>query len=181
MVPPLVVGANSEQRACQGSSHSSLHDTEAKGGGVDSSSAEADDRDAHPDTTRTGTSPDGFNARDNETVAAGVPGKPSLAAAASTQQGETERPRPCREQFAAAAPGQATVPAGLLWSDFGGGREAGDADAEDTAGREFAEESFGMFHGVRLDGDSVARSQASVFVLRVLFFKAFWVFQGWQK
>ncbi|CAM9826510.1 unnamed protein product, partial [Hapterophycus canaliculatus] len=64
-------------------------------------------------------------------------------------------PRPCRGE-SAAAPGQATVPAGLLWSDFGGGREAGDADAEDTASREFAEESFGMFHGVRLDSDSVA-------------------------
>ncbi|CAN0469440.1 unnamed protein product, partial [Scytosiphon promiscuus] len=48
----------------------------------------------------------------------------------------------------------------LLWSDFGGGREARDADAEDTASREFAEESFGMFHGVRLDGDSATMSTA---------------------
>lgn len=56
------------------------------------------------------------------------------------------------------APGQDTVAAGLLWSDFGGGREAGE-DAEETASREFAEESFGMFHGVRLESDSVARSQ----------------------
>ncbi|CAN0423548.1 unnamed protein product, partial [Ectocarpus sp. 12 AP-2014] len=62
----------------------------------------------------------------------------------------------------AAAPGQGTVPAGLLWSDFGGAREAGDADAEETASREFAEESFGIFHGVRLESDSVARSQATM-------------------
>lgn len=55
--------------------------------------------------------------------------------------------------------GKETVPAGLLWSDFGGVREAGDADAKETASREFAEESFGMFHGVRLESDSVSRSQ----------------------
>lgn len=59
---------------------------------------------------------------------------------------------------AGAAP-EGQVPAGLLWSDFGGGREAGDVDAEGTASREFAEESFGLFHGVRLESDSVARSQ----------------------
>ena len=55
--------------------------------------------------------------------------------------------------------GKETVPAGLLWSDFGGAREAGDADAKETASREFAEESFGMFHDVRLESDSVSRSQ----------------------
>lgn len=54
------------------------------------------------------------------------------------------------------------VPAGLLWSDFGGGREASDADAEGTASREFAEESLGLFHGVRLESDSVARSQVGI-------------------
>ena len=54
---------------------------------------------------------------------------------------------------------QGVVPAGLLWSDFGGGREAGDSDAEETASREFAEESLGLFNGVRLQSDSVARSQ----------------------
>lgn len=70
----------------------------------------------------------------------------------------TGEPHPQVEQ-PAAAPGQGTVPAGLLWSDFGGAREAGDADAEETASREFAEESFGIFHGVRLESDSVARSQ----------------------
>lgn len=53
----------------------------------------------------------------------------------------------------------AQVPAGLLWSDFGGGKEAGDVDAEGTASREFAEESLGLFHGVRLESDSIARSQ----------------------
>lgn len=58
-----------------------------------------------------------------------------------------------------AEPGQESVSAGLLWSDFGGAREAGDVDAEETAAREFAEESFGMFNGVRLESDSVARSQ----------------------
>lgn len=51
------------------------------------------------------------------------------------------------------------VPAGLLWSDFGGGIEEGDGGAEGTASREFAEESFGLFNGVRLASDSVARSQ----------------------
>lgn len=51
------------------------------------------------------------------------------------------------------------IPAGLLWSDFGGAREARDVDAEATASREFAEESLGLFHGVRLEEDSVARSQ----------------------
>ncbi len=70
------------------------------------------------------------------------------AAAQSTQWGEEQGD----------SPGQGTVPAGLLWSDFGGGREEGE-DAEETASREFAEESFGMFDGVRLDSDSVARSQ----------------------
>ncbi|CAM9176230.1 unnamed protein product [Ectocarpus fasciculatus] len=73
----------------------------------------------------------------------------------------TGDPHPQVEQ-PAAAPGQGTVPAGLLWSDFGGAREAGDADAEETASREFAEESFGIFHGVRLESDSVARSQATM-------------------
>ena len=55
--------------------------------------------------------------------------------------------------------GHETVPAGLLWSDFGGAREAGDADAKETASREFAEESFGMFHDVRMESDSVSRSK----------------------
>ena len=58
--------------------------------------------------------------------------------------------------------GNETVPAGLLWSDFGGAREAGDADAKETASREFAEESFGIFHDVRLESDSVSRSQVSL-------------------
>ncbi|CAM9217201.1 unnamed protein product, partial [Ectocarpus sp. 13 AM-2016] len=73
----------------------------------------------------------------------------------------TGDPHPPVEETAA-APGQGSVPAGLLWSDFGGAREAGDADAEETASREFAEESFGIFHGVRLESDSVARSQATM-------------------
>ncbi|CAM9871505.1 unnamed protein product [Ectocarpus sp. 12 AP-2014] len=73
----------------------------------------------------------------------------------------TGDPHPPVEE-AAAAPGQGTVPAGLLWSDFGGAREESDADAEETASREFAEESFGIFHGVRLESDSVARSQATM-------------------
>lgn len=78
---------------------------------------------------------------------------------AATTSGEgSERRSPQSGEMGANVPGQGTVPAGLLWSDFGGGREAGE-DAEETASREFAEESFGMFHGVRLESDSVARSQ----------------------
>ncbi|CAM9753960.1 unnamed protein product [Choristocarpus tenellus] len=52
-------------------------------------------------------------------------------------------------------------PLGLLWSDFGGSRECGDADAEETASREFAEESLGLFNGVCLNADSVKLSQVS--------------------
>lgn len=92
-------------------------------------------------------------------IATAKPEEPPTVAAAA---GENDVGRSSQwGEGSAATPGQQdTIPAGLLWSDFGGGREAGE-DAEETASREFAEESFGIFHGVRLDSDSVARSQVS--------------------
>jgi len=47
----------------------------------------------------------------------------------------------------------------LYFSDFGGNREAADGnDPAVTAGREFAEETLGMFGGVGVDQASVAAS-----------------------
>ena len=47
----------------------------------------------------------------------------------------------------------------LYFSDFGGNREAADGnDPAVTAGREFAEETLGMFGGVGVDQASVATS-----------------------
>eukprot|EP00899_Mesostigma_viride_P016605 jgi/Mesvir1/24946/Mv16920-RA.1 len=48
---------------------------------------------------------------------------------------------------------------GLLpWRDFGGSREAQDADCEATAAREFSEETLGMFGGASMDSRSIAHS-----------------------
>lgn len=92
----------------------------------------------------------------------GYPSVAATAAAAAAAVGENCVGRSSQmSEDSVATPGQQDmIPAGLLWSDFGGGREEGE-DAEETASREFAEESFGIFHGVRLDSDSVARSQVS--------------------
>lgn len=49
-----------------------------------------------------------------------------------------------------------------LWRDFGGGREACDADAASTAAREFAEESLGIFAGCGVDNDCVVECAASM-------------------
>lgn len=113
--------------------------------------------------------PGGINPQveDSNTAAAKPEVSPAAAAGASTATGESVAGRsPQSSKVSATTPPPAhqdTIPAGLLWSDFGGGREAGE-DAEETASREFAEESFGILHGVRLDSDSVARSQVTVFV-----------------
>eukprot|EP00200_Dunaliella_tertiolecta_P007532 CAMPEP_0202375180 /NCGR_PEP_ID=MMETSP1127-20130417/5880_1 /ASSEMBLY_ACC=CAM_ASM_000462 /TAXON_ID=3047 /ORGANISM="Dunaliella tertiolecta, Strain CCMP1320" /LENGTH=473 /DNA_ID=CAMNT_0048972569 /DNA_START=225 /DNA_END=1649 /DNA_ORIENTATION=- len=45
-----------------------------------------------------------------------------------------------------------------MWSDFGGKREAADADSIETASREFAEETLGVFGGVSVDPAAVKRS-----------------------
>lgn len=118
------------------------------------------DRGADPpaDTAGPGALPSDVNHQDGDsnttpreiTAAAAVAAATAGEGSGSRSSTSSEAPKD--------APGQGTVPAGLLWSDFGGGREAGE-DAEETASREFAEESFGMFHGVRLESDSVARSQ----------------------
>ena len=50
-----------------------------------------------------------------------------------------------------------TCPAG---KDFGGRREAADADTAATAGREFAEETLGIFAGCSVDAQSVQASAA---------------------
>lgn len=49
-----------------------------------------------------------------------------------------------------------------MWSDFGGSREASDADEMATAAREFAEETLGLFAGSAVDGASVAASAAAM-------------------
>ncbi|KAK9820031.1 hypothetical protein WJX72_005278 [[Myrmecia] bisecta] len=49
-----------------------------------------------------------------------------------------------------------------MWSDFGGQREAIDLDSEATAGREFAEETLGLFSGCAVDSNSVAVSAAQM-------------------
>ncbi|BDA41528.1 hypothetical protein COCOBI_02-3090 [Coccomyxa sp. Obi] len=46
-----------------------------------------------------------------------------------------------------------------MWKDFGGSREAIDSDVQDTASREFAEETLGMFASQNVDSASVAASQ----------------------
>ena len=46
--------------------------------------------------------------------------------------------------------------------DFGGGREAADYDSAATAGREFAEETLGMFAGCSVDQDCVKLSAAAM-------------------
>uniref|UniRef100_A0A7S3QPW0 EF-hand domain-containing protein n=1 Tax=Dunaliella tertiolecta TaxID=3047 RepID=A0A7S3QPW0_DUNTE len=46
----------------------------------------------------------------------------------------------------------------IMWSDFGGKREAADADSIETASREFAEETLGVFGGVSVDPAAVKRS-----------------------
>eukprot|EP00752_Nemacystus_decipiens_P017215 g15423.t1 len=95
----------------------------------------------------------------NNVATDGSPAAATAAVAAATTAGESRSSQ--SSEAPVDTPGQDAVPAGLLWSDFGGGREAGE-DAEETASREFAEESFGIFHGVRLESDSVARSQATM-------------------
>lgn len=106
--------------------------------------------------SRPGTASRGIDHQDGDPNNAEIHECPPAAAVVAGAAGEDCGGR--SSQSTEDAPGQDTVPAGLLWSDFGGGREAGE-DAEETASREFAEESFGMFHGVRLESDSVARSQ----------------------
>lgn len=49
-----------------------------------------------------------------------------------------------------------------MWSDFGGSREAADADEIATAAREFSEETLGLFAGAAVDGESVAASAAAM-------------------
>lgn len=46
--------------------------------------------------------------------------------------------------------------------DFGGGREASDYDAAATAGREFAEETLGLFAGCSVDQNCVLLSAATM-------------------
>ena len=46
--------------------------------------------------------------------------------------------------------------------DFGGGREASDHDAAATAGREFAEETLGLFAGCSVDQNCVMLSAAAM-------------------
>lgn len=108
-----------------------------------------------------GTTPRGIDPQDgdpNNNAATDELPAEAAAVVAPTAREDCESRSSQSSEAPANVPGQDTVPAGLLWSDFGGGREAGE-DAEETASREFAEESFGMFHGVRLESDSVARSQ----------------------
>ena len=51
----------------------------------------------------------------------------------------------------------------MYWSDFGGNREACDGEAPAvTAGREFAEETLGIFGGVSVDPASVAASSTTM-------------------
>lgn len=118
---------------------------------TDSPSGAGDPSAPHGTAVKNGPRSGGISPEDGSSNTAVLPEEDPPAAA-------TGDPHPPVEETAA-APGQGTVPAGLLWSDFGGSREAGDTDAEETASREFAEESFGIFHGVRLESDSVARSQ----------------------
>ncbi|CAM9353019.1 unnamed protein product [Ectocarpus sp. 6 AP-2014] len=121
---------------------------------TDSPSGAGDPSAPHGTAVKNGPTSGGINPEDGSSNTAVLPEEDPPAAA-------TGDPHPPVEETTA-APGQGTVPAGLLWSDFGGAREASDADAEETASREFAEESFGIFHGVRLESDSVARSQATM-------------------
>ena len=46
--------------------------------------------------------------------------------------------------------------------DFGGSRESIDVDAEATAGREFAEETLGVFASMTVDAAAVALSSAAM-------------------
>eukprot|EP00884_Botryococcus_braunii_P002787 jgi/Botrbrau1/12509/Bobra.0169s0051.1 len=59
-----------------------------------------------------------------------------------------------------------TGPAGrferLLWRDFGGQREAIDDDVEACAGREFAEETLGIFGGCGVNASTVAASACTM-------------------
>ncbi|CAM9730251.1 unnamed protein product [Ectocarpus sp. 8 AP-2014] len=121
---------------------------------MDSPSGAGDPSAPHGTAVKNGQRSGGINPEDGSSNTAVLPEEDPPAAA-------TGDPHPPVEETAA-APEQEIVPAGLLWSDFGGAREASDADAEETASREFAEESFGIFHGVRLESDSVARSQATM-------------------
>lgn len=49
-----------------------------------------------------------------------------------------------------------------MWRDFGGCREAADADSEATAAREFAEETLGLFGAPGVDAASVALAAADM-------------------
>lgn len=49
-----------------------------------------------------------------------------------------------------------------MWRDFGGCREAADADSEATAAREFAEETLGLFGAPGVDAASVALATADM-------------------
>lgn len=112
------------------------------------------------DSSRSHPVPHGIDPQEgdsnNNTATDQLPVKEATVATTAREDAESRSSQ--SSEAPADSPGQDTVPAGLLWSDFGGGREAGE-DAEETASREFAEESFGMFNGVRLESDSVARSQ----------------------
>lgn len=134
-------------------SEAAVQENDLKVNATDSPSRAGDPSAPHGTAVKTGRRPGGINPEDGSSNTTVLSEEAPPAAA-------TGDPHPPVEQTVA-APGQGTVPAGLLWSDFGGAREAGDADAEETASREFAEESFGIFHGVRLESDSVARSQVS--------------------
>ena len=49
-------------------------------------------------------------------------------------------------------------PAALAGKDFGGRREAGDVDVAATAGREFSEETLGLFSSCSVNSESVRLS-----------------------
>ncbi|KAK9844239.1 hypothetical protein WJX84_006470 [Apatococcus fuscideae] len=49
-----------------------------------------------------------------------------------------------------------------MWSDFGGGREAVDSDSQATAGREFAEETLGIFGGCAVDESCVRQCSSDM-------------------
>ena len=50
----------------------------------------------------------------------------------------------------------------MLWRDFGGHREAGDADDAATAARECAEETLGLFHSCQVSAEAVSGAAVSM-------------------
>lgn len=72
---------------------------------------------------------------------------------------ETESVHMCSRTGSAAFTSTTHRRRNLYFSDFGGGRELCDGeDPAATAGREFAEETLGLYGGVSVDPDSVAAS-----------------------